>query len=392
MESRARREREVGLADSLGIIESLFRDSGLSVEFVSSGTAEFPVHRCSVVAPSGELVAESLGKGRGEQSRASALFEAWQHLQHERGQAALPSDTSRVRVLPVAAVLAQRGIEGDEMLARLGRDFPSAAPACLLLEPLAEGGEPLWYPAFTRSPACRDHPIPGDDLRGYEPYLRYAYDSGTATGVTENEAVLHGLLEVVERDALSHALLDWYLGEAPVAAVPDEAALLLDITSDLGIPAYCALPFEAGDYPGVLGSGASLDPAYAVERAFTELGQSRFNLSLGVDRTLARRLESLRPWPLLDRCARVDPAPLLDRLTPTELRAGGSGEASVEGQIGTVLDALAAAGLSAYLFRWNPRGPGCPVVTVVVPGMDTFSMVHNAIPVLPTGRAMRRLT
>ncbi|MGW4473401.1 YcaO-like family protein [Nonomuraea sp. NPDC004354] len=380
----------MSLADSLGIIESLFRDAGLSVELVSAGTSEFPVHRCSVLAPSGEIVAESLGKGRGEQSRASALFEAWQHLQHERGQAALPFDTERVRVLPVAAVLDQEGIGGDEMLARLGRDFPSASPACLLLEPLT-GGRPLWYPAFTRSPACREHPIPGDDLRGYVPYLRYAYDSGTATGVTENEAVLHGLLEVVERDALSHALLDWYLGDGPIAAVPHEAALVLDITSDLGIPAYCALPVAAGDPPGVLGSGASLDPAYAIERAVTELAQSRFNMSLGVDLTLERRLESLRPWPLLDRCARVDPAPLRERLTYTGAPPDAPATAGVEAQIALVLDTLAAAGLSAYLFRWNPGGPGCPVVTVVVPGMDTFSMVHNAIPVLPTGRAMRRL-
>jgi ribosomal protein S12 methylthiotransferase accessory factor len=65
----------------------------------------------------------------------------------------------------------------------------------------------------------------------------------------------------------------------------------------------------------LIGSGASLDPEYAVERALTEVIQSSFNLSLGVDLTLGRRLESLRRWPLLERCARLDPAPLLGRLT-----------------------------------------------------------------------------
>jgi hypothetical protein len=32
------------------------------------------------------------------------------------------------------------------------------------------------------------------------------------------------------------------------------------------------------------------------------------------------------------------------------------------------------------------------VVTVIVPGLDSFAMVHNAVPVLPAGRAMDLLS
>jgi hypothetical protein len=39
-------------------------------------------------------------------------------------------------------------------------------------------------------------------------HLRYASNSGTATGMSKEEAVLHGLLEAVERDSFSFALLE----------------------------------------------------------------------------------------------------------------------------------------------------------------------------------------
>lgn len=412
MVTRAQRERGTGLAGALAVIESVLADRGLSTELISAGSAEFPVHRCTVRDPAGRAVTASLGKGAGPQSRVSALFEAWQHLQHEEGQAALARehrDRRRVRALSVTAVVSQPELRGEEMIHRLARDYPGADLACLRAEPMTPGRPALWYPAFSRSPSCRSHPIPGDDLR-YEPYLRYAYDSGTATGVAERDALLHGLLEVVERDALSHAFLDWYLdGESPLSVLdpgllpPDlrhlhgEVAaqlgtppLVVDITSDLGIPTYCALPSRAGPYPGVIGSGASLDPEYAVERALTEVVQSSFNLSLGVDLTLGRRLESLRRWPLLERCARLDPAPLIGRLV-FDARLPAAGPEGVDQQVAVILETLERSGFAAYFFRWNPAHDRCPVLTVIVPGLETFSMVHSAVPVLPTGRAVRRL-
>ncbi|MFF0245971.1 hypothetical protein ACWEU6_23760 [Streptosporangium sandarakinum] len=136
--ARAQRERETGLTEASSVIEEMFAGSGLATEFVSAGSPEFPVHRCTVRDRSGKVVTASLGKGAGEQSRVSALFEAWQHLEHDRGQAALARDTGRVRVLPVEAVVAQPELRGEEMLHRLARDHPGVAVACLRAEPLGE--------------------------------------------------------------------------------------------------------------------------------------------------------------------------------------------------------------------------------------------------------------
>jgi ribosomal protein S12 methylthiotransferase accessory factor len=254
------------------------------------------LYECTVRNSGGHELAHSSGKGGAGHARASALFEAWQHLQHLQGQRSLPGD-QRLRLMKLTDVL----------------DQPELAA--------------VWYPAFARNPSYRWHPADGDNLE-YEPYLRYSYDSGTASGISESEALLHGLLEVIERDSLSAAFLDWYLRRPPRVRVIDPGSLtaelsalhgtvsefigspvlLADISSDIGVCAYAALP-GAEQFPGSIGSGASLFPAYAAERSLTELAQAVHFARLDIDTTHESRLENLRPWPFLERCATLDKVP-----------------------------------------------------------------------------------
>jgi ribosomal protein S12 methylthiotransferase accessory factor len=46
-------------------------------------------------------------------------------------------------------------------------------------------------------------------------------------------------------------------------------------------------------------------------------------------------------------------------------------------------------GLRAYTFAWNP-GDVMPVVTVLVPGLETFFLAAKGIPVLPGSRGLHR--
>lgn len=113
--------------------------------------------------------------------------------------------------------------------------------------------------------------------------------NGAAAGNTLEEALLHGLLELVERDS---AALWWHpMCERPAydiaawndpriaAALTPQRALgtefwVLDITSDLGIPAAVAVAHGMSQTPApIMGFGAHLDPVLAVVRALTELAQ-----------------------------------------------------------------------------------------------------------------------
>jgi ribosomal protein S12 methylthiotransferase accessory factor len=299
------------------------------------------------------------------------------------------------------------------MLRRLADDYPAAKLGCLPYQPIDGRSAAIWYPAFARNPAYRWHPAAGDDLE-YEPYLRYSYDSGTASGISVREALLHGLLEVIERDSLSVAFLDWYLREPPRVRAVDQGSLpgelrallgevsefigcpvvIADISTDIGVAAYAALP-DTDLFPGSIGSGASLSPAYAAERSLTELAQAVHFARLAIDTTHESRLDNLRAWPLLKRCAVLDKRPFRTAAAIpadfTRPRPSAPMNTSIGAQIGILAGRLAAGGFRPYFFSWTPAGADCPVVTVLVPGLDWFAMVHSATAVLPTGRAMTTL-
>ncbi|MGW7237411.1 TOMM precursor leader peptide-binding protein [Streptomyces sp. NPDC054804] len=122
----------------------------------------------------------------------------------------------------------------------------------------------------------------GDGLR--------ADSNGNAAGGSLEDAVLQGFMELVERDAVA---LWWYnrtrqpavdldAFDAPwVRRVIDGCRALgretwvLDLTTDLGVPALAAVSRRV-DKPAediLFGFGAHFDPAVALRRALTELGQ-----------------------------------------------------------------------------------------------------------------------
>jgi oxazoline/thiazoline synthase len=122
------------------------------------------------------------------------------------------------------------------------------------------------------------------------PSLR-ADSNGNAAGSSLEDAILQGFFELVERDAVA---LWWYnrtrqpavdlgsFGDPWIAGLQEDyparlgrQVWVLDITSDLGIPAMAAISRRT-DKPAediMFGFGAHFDPHVAVRRALTELGQ-----------------------------------------------------------------------------------------------------------------------
>jgi len=119
----------------------------------------------------------------------------------------------------------------------------------------------------------------------------FAADSnGCAAGNTREEAIVQGFLELVERDAYAiwwynrtrqpeidlDRFEDSYVRDLKSQLVDSGRKLwVLDITSDLGIPAYVAIVhwMQNGQENIEFGSGAHFDPRIAMLRALTELNQ-----------------------------------------------------------------------------------------------------------------------
>ncbi|NEQ97075.1 MAG: TOMM precursor leader peptide-binding protein [Cyanothece sp. SIO2G6] len=118
----------------------------------------------------------------------------------------------------------------------------------------------------------------------------WADSNGCAAGNTIEEAILQGLMEVVERDSVA---LWWYnrlqKPQVDLDSFDDpyfhqlqqyyqqlgRTLWVLDITSDLNIPTFAAISSRI-DHPVediILGYGTHLDPKLALSRALTELNQ-----------------------------------------------------------------------------------------------------------------------
>jgi YcaO-like protein with predicted kinase domain len=214
----------------------------------------------------------------------------------------------------------ERSIAGDPLVAArhaARRDFAEVGEACLPLDIfvasgkafLAEDerldwlagrnivtGETVWVP---REAACLDR-------TNTAPRFWQSSD-GLASGNSEAEAILHGLLERIERDAdrlwrllprekrLATATDPAGFADPLIDALADRFRVagldlrLFDITSDLAVPTYAAVLGADGlaakkrplFHDATIGYGTHPVAARAVIRALTEVAQSRLTYISG---------------------------------------------------------------------------------------------------------------
>lgn len=168
---------------------------------------------------------------------------------------------------------------------------PAANSAIALMEAVDADGKPLLLPADAVLLGRRE---PGD-----EEAVAIGDSNGCAAGESLDSAKLAAILELVERDALAR----WWYGRRArpgirindVAAFAPEAeglvsylrarprrTLLIDITTDLEIPAYVAVSAAGNGRSIALGHAAGLSPASVAVSALTEMMQVEASLEMAL--------------------------------------------------------------------------------------------------------------
>ncbi|TMR99923.1 YcaO-like family protein [Nonomuraea basaltis] len=383
---------------------------GLRAEFVDAGRGRDPTAWwCGLLGGAGDAspIACGMGKGRPEEARVGALFEAVEH--YLTGPAGFDAAT----VEPAAPAEIAAGLLREEACALLLARMPGRRMACLRYRPLGGGWEAL-VPLFLSAPwyvepgAARLRELAADDC-DYAHLTRYSCNSGSAAGVTADEALLHALNEAVERDALSLLLVRAFLdgggfrlrmidpetlphGLARAYATAGELIRspvhLLDITSDLGVPTMLAYTAPTSRHPHRRGTGTSLSPVYAAWRALTELVQT--TLGEGLSRSGASAhgdLAGLAAHPELYACGRFDlTGPLREaRVVPLPQAAEVIGPPG--GQLRKVAAMLAARGYPAFHRTVCALPGGVIAVHVIVPALERFMLIADGNLVLPGRRA-----
>lgn len=243
------------------------------------------------------------------------------------------------------------------------------------------GGERKWLPA-----SMIYHGYDGDDAR-----FARADSNGLAAGNCLGEALLQGLLELIERDSVAL----WWYNRARVPGVDldsvgdprvhrlvsvyrdlDRTVWVLDLATDLEVPCYVALSARRQGRDVIFGFGCHLDPEVALRRALTELGQ----MLPAVIRTPSERRRQLLP-DFRDAIEWWEEATVEDHayLRPSEslavrhiARHDELDALDIDAALRTLLGRLADRGMEVLAHDLTRAEVELSVVKVVVPGLRHF--------------------
>jgi ribosomal protein S12 methylthiotransferase accessory factor len=215
--------------------------------------------------------------------------------------------------------------------------------------------------------------------------------NGLASGNHVLEAIAAALYEVIERDASSCTLhaematgkpvprIDLHASNSPVIvelmaqfARTGIEPLLLDRTSDLGIPVFECIIYdrEMRHFGLGRGYGCHLDPVVAASRALTEAVQGRSIMVAGSRDDFFRR--DLRATQLADAGAEIAQLEARPAAIGLDYYPNRS-TLTFEEDVAILLDALSGAGLDqVVVFDLTKPEIGMPVVKIVVPGLEGY--------------------
>lgn len=255
-------------------------------------------------------------------------------------------------------------------------------PMLQVPEPFDPEAEVDWTPLWSLSKG-ETRLLPTSMLYYGAPGPLAADSNGNAAGGTLHEAMLQGLLELIERDAVAL----WWYNRSPrpaydLAASEDPwiqqvqecyATLgrdvwVLDVTADLGVPTMVAISAQHGSGNRIMfGFGAHTDRHAAAKRALTELNQA---MPCAVTSGWTSEDPDLTFW--LDEATINTQTYLLPDPTaavaPVDVVHGGGAAA----QLAALVDRLEAAGLEVLVLDQTRPDIGLPVAKVVCPGLRPF--------------------
>jgi ribosomal protein S12 methylthiotransferase accessory factor len=283
----------------------------------------------------------------------------------------------------------------DDPTARLGpqaRDFLAAFSA----HRLRPGAELSWHAvrrladrsgaeALLPADLCLRRP---PDRREVEP--PFPLSNGSAAGTSWEAAALHGMLELIERDAASL----WWRGGSRGGSIPPqheanlmaEALLprlrqnatgrrswLLDITTDIGVPCVAAVSCSANGFGFALGLAARPTLKAAARSAILEMCQLELALAVveakcresGQAALNKRDQGHLRRATLIDadRCPLLQPVP--ERKQHLSIEATDPGTA-----LQLIVDRLGQLGIETFGLNLTRTQFAVPVARIIAPGLQ----------------------
>ena len=359
---------------TLDVLRPLLPGFGITRLGMLTGLDTVGIPVAAAYRPNSRSIAVHQGKGRTPvAAKVSAVMEAVECWHAEAAD--LP-----LRLGRVDEIRRHGAAVSPDRLPLTGMGDP--AMACFLwaeADDLA-GGTRLWVP-YELVSADFTTPCPA----GFGLFRQTT--NGLGAGNTPIEAMLHGIYEVVERDAVAlwyaaspedqarrcidPASIDgpesrWMLGKLAAATV---AVRIWDVTTDIGLPAFLVLTCDEDGVAGVeaeAGSACHASADVALSRALAEAAQSRVTRISG-----ARDDYVPESFGIAARAARDDAARRMLRTRPASRFRWRDRAATPEADLAAALAGLSRCHISQVACIDLSRAEiGIPVVRIVIPGLE----------------------
>ena len=210
--------------------------------------------------------------------------------------------------------------------------------------------------------------------------------NGLASGNVMEEAIFHGLMEVIERDAISIAESDRSPGLG-IEVGPGRVAEIVKmferqgirirlwwLPTDTGVPTVVAASDDEKLRDAsllVMGAGSHSDPEIAALRALTEVAQSRATQIHGAredtDRESSMRTIGYERMKRLNRHWFAVPSKTIE-LDTIETSA----TSTIDGDIRSTLEGLSGVADRVIVSDLTVSGIGVPAVRVIIPGFEVY--------------------
>lgn len=377
-------ERAVDPKETLERIEPLMKKAGITRLADITDLDRIGVPVFSAIRPSAESGAISVYNGKGltkEEAKVSALMEGFERYSAE------------VRGFNIVRKGVEEFMEAHTAVDPMELILTPASAFHLLKQPVGwvkgydlNGMEETWVPA-----SAVFHPY----VSRLDLALFRTSTNGLASGNNHEEAVLHGLCEVVERDAWSLAegrrrvqgdievpeggtvrkLVDMFISKGVEVH-------LKNLTSDIGVPTIAAATDDVVmQDPSLLtlGIGTHLNPEVAATKALLEVAQSRLTQIHGAREDTVHAEHSRKLG--YERMKRINKMWLADAGPPVRLSdLPRMDTEDIFDDLQVVRSRLNARGLkSTIVVDLTRKDLGIPVVRVIVPGLEVFAIDEDRV-------------
>lgn len=343
------------------------------------------------------------GKGIGIQSEVSALFEAFEHYIsyisfHNEDRATKLTVSEN----PHIASMIEQQLLPEHFTDSIG-GMDTTLP-WIKLRSLYDD-QFIHYPLFLVEPNYVESNKFSYDNSSFLKLSYLSTGSGCASGSSFNEAIVHALNEAIERDATSLFLYNGFIRKNNIKIVDkttipaylrdyiefiekenDDELFIINITSPIGVPCFCAT-FSKYNAPIIpKGFGASLSKNYALERAVLESLQPVHLRNDNLNRVENNSVQRLKDYPLLQKAAIADIKEIIQNknfcVTDFSEIQDLYNEQDLTSQKDQILSLLQAKNLTAY-YHTVYEGENYSLVKVIISDLSQLYILQLGKLILP---------